>query len=235
MAYCVHCGVRLKEGEPRCPLCGTEARDPKAPAAGSPAERAFPVRTPEQTLQLSRRYAITLLSLLLLVPAALCVGFDLIGGGGIRWSIYPAGVLALIWIAVTVPLLFRRHRLYSTILITGGTLAAYLYMVALLNGDTSWFLPIVLPSLLLAIAMICLTVWLIRGKRLRLLRLAAAICIQIGLLCLCIELLCVRAGMGASLSWSPYVWVPCLFFALLLYVISRNGPLSAELKRRFHF
>lgn len=235
MAYCVHCGVKLGEAEKKCPLCGTEAHDPAEPIHED-APKAFPVRTLEQTLLINRRYAISLLSLLLLVPAGVCILFDLLGGEGISWGVYPAGVLVLIWIAVAVPLLVRRHRLYSTILITGTTLAAYLYMVEAISGRRGWFLPVVLPALGIAIAMICCMVWLTRSKRVRLLRLFSIGLAFIGLLCFAIEMLCVHSGIGpATVSWSPYVIIPCLFLALLLYVISRSGPLSAELKRRFHF
>lgn len=234
MAYCVHCGVKLGDAEKACPLCETPVIDPTSPQDPL-AEQPFPIRTPEQTLQINRRYAISLLSLLLLIPAGLCLLIDLFGGRGITWSVYPAGVLVLIWIAATVPLLARRYRLYSSILATGGTLAAYLYMVEQLSGAPGWFLPIVLPALAVGIAMTCFTLWLIRNKRLRLLRLAGVMLVEAGLLCLLVELLCVWNGVGDALKWSPYVIMPCAFIALLLYVISRNGPLSSELKRRFHF
>lgn len=233
MAYCVHCGVKLGEAEPKCPLCGTEVHDPAQPFNEN-APKAFPARTPEQRLRINRRYAVSLLSLLLLVPAGICLLIDIISDG-ISWSIYPAGVLVLIWIAVVIPLFIPRHRLYSSILINGATLALYLYMVELLSTHQGWFLPIVLPSLALAVAMTCLTVWLIRSKHMRILRFAAVICVEIGVLCLAIELLCVRSVAGLTVSWSPFVIMPCLFIALLLYVISRNGPISSELKRRFHF
>lgn len=230
MAYCVHCGVKLGEAESKCPLCDTEVHDPTQPFDPN-APQPFPVRTPEQTLKINRRYAVSLLSLLLLVPAAVCVLADILSGG-ISWSIYPAGVLVLIWIAVTVPLLLKKHRLYSSILITGATLAVYLYMVERLVDGAEWFFPIVLPSLMVGIAMTCFTVWLVRSKRLRILRLASVVLVEAGLLCFFIEILCVRSW---NLTWSLFVVMPCFFLALLLYVISRNGPLSAELKRRFHF
>lgn len=233
MAYCVHCGVKLGDAETHCPLCDTEVLDPAEPR-NPDAPQPFPVRTPEQTLRVSR-YAVSLLSLLLLVPAGLCIVIDMIGSSSISWSVYPAGVLVLTWIAVAVPLLLKRHRLYSTILITGATLAGYLYMIAALSGDMSWFFPIVLPALMAAVAMICFTVWLVRSKRVRILRLIGTVFIEAGLLCLIVELLCVASGIGTSTAWSLYVIMPCFFLALLLYVISRNGPLSSELKRRFHF
>lgn len=234
MAYCVHCGVKLGETETKCPLCGTEAHDPAAPPKED-SPKVYPVRTLEQTLLVNRRYAMTLLSLLLLVPAGVCVLADWISGG-VSWSIYPAGVLVLIWIAMAVPLLIRRNRLNSTILITGATLAGYLYMIELLSDTGGWFLPIVLPSLALFLAMVCFTIWLIRKKRLRILRLVAVMFMEVGLLCAVVEALCALYIVGhVALSWSPYVMAPCFFVALLLYVISRNGPLSSELKRRFHF
>lgn len=233
MAYCVHCGVKLGDAERTCPLCGTEANDPREPF-DEEKPRAYPVRTIEQVLKINRRYTITLLSLLLLIPAAACVVIDLLTGG-MSWSIYPAGVLVLIWIAVDVPLMIRRHRLYSTIVITGATLAGYLYMVEALSETAGWFFPIVLPALSIAIAMICFTIWLVRSKRMRILRLLAVGLIEVGLLCFAVEMLCLRAAGTGTLSWSPFVMMPCFFLALLLYVISRSGPLSAELKRRFHF
>lgn len=233
MAYCVHCGVKLGTAEAKCPLCGTVPCDPAEPIRED-APKPFPVRTLAQTLELNRRYSITLLSLLLLVPAGVCLVIDLIGSG-ITWSIYPAGVLALIWIAMVVPLLMPKHRLYSTIVITGATLAAYLYLVELVSETSGWFLPIVLPSLGAFVGMLCLTIWLIRSKHLRILRLVGVAMIEIGLLCFLIELLCVVNGVTPAISWSPYVMIPCVFVAVVLYVVSRNGPLATELKRRFHF
>lgn len=232
MAYCVHCGVKLAESETKCPLCGTPVCDPSAPES-EPAPKPYPVRSLEQTLLLNRRYAVTLLSLLLLVPAGLCLLIDALSGP-LTWSIYPAGTLFLIWIAVAVPLSLRRHRTYLTLLITGAALGGYLYLLERLSGG-SWFLPIVLPSLGLALALLCLSAWLILNKRVRLLRLLAIVFLQIALLCFAIELLCVHVGVSARIGWSPFVIMPCLFVALLLYVISRSGPLSTELKRRFHF
>jgi len=231
MAYCVHCGVKLHEAQPQCPLCGVVAADPLAehgPASPPP----FPVRTPEQALRLNRKYAVTLLMLLLLLPAAGCLLLDLLSGN-ITWSIYPAGVLALSWIIVAVPLLMPHHRLYSTILITGAALAGYLYMIEKLSGTSDWFLPIVFPALMVFIAMVCVCVALARKRHARPLTVMIAALWEVGVLCLLIEVLC--GGFDIARSWSVFVMVPCFFMALLLFVISRNRPLSEELKRRLHF
>ena len=51
MSYCVHCGVKLGEGEKRCPLCKTAVYDPAEPAPAF-QPRAYPVRTPEQEIKI---------------------------------------------------------------------------------------------------------------------------------------------------------------------------------------
>ena len=70
MAYCVHCGVKLHEGEKRCPLCGTVSIDPNEQPV-SDARRTYPVRTPEQDLKRGKQFFLVLEAVLLLVPAGL--------------------------------------------------------------------------------------------------------------------------------------------------------------------
>lgn len=235
MAYCVHCGVKLGEAEKKCPLCGTEVMDPAAKAPESEPEKPYPVRGKEQTLTMSRKYAVSLLSLLLLAPAAICLLVDLLGGM-ISWSIYPVGVLALIWIVFTVPLLRRKHRLYSTVLITGAAFAGYLWLVEQVSNTPGWFFPIVLPALALFVAMVCFAIALVRKWKWKALPVTAAVLVEIGIVCLAVEMLCISYGIGGETpTWSPYVIVPCFFIALLLYVILKNRPLYEELKRRLHF
>ncbi len=234
MAYCVHCGVKLGEAESRCPLCGTEAIDPAAPPVDPAAPKPFPVRTSEQTLTINRKYAVSLLSFLLLLPAAICVFADWLAGG-ITWSVYPAGVLVLVWIVATVPLLMKKRRTYSTLLITGAALEAYLYMVESLSYTPGWFFPIVMPSVALFVGMICFTVALIRKWKVRPLLVVAASLFQAGVLTLVVEILCVASGVGETLIWSPFVMTPCFFVAALLYLVSKNRSLYEQFRRRLHF
>ena len=70
MAYCVHCGVKLGEGEKRCPLCQTPVYDPAEPHP-APAPKPYPVRTPEQELKRSKRFLLTLSALTAKVCGAL--------------------------------------------------------------------------------------------------------------------------------------------------------------------
>ncbi len=233
MAYCVHCGVKLGNAEKTCPLCGTEVLDLASPFDPE-APKPFPVRTPEQTLTINRKYTLSLLSLLLLLPALLCLLLDLFSDG-ISWSIYPAGVLALIWIVFTVPLLIRRQRLYSTISITGAALAGYLFMVERLSMSPGWFFPIVLPALVILVFMTLFVVALIRKWRLRVLLVLSVCFFLVGLLVLAVEALCVGYGISDRIIWSLFVISPCFFIGLLLYIVYRNQALYSELRRWLHF
>ena len=233
MAYCVHCGVKLGDAEMKCPLCGTGVSDPAEPRDPN-VPKPFPVRTPEQTLRINHRYAVSVLSVLLLAPAAVCLLLDILSGG-ITWSIYPAGVLALCWTAVMVPLMMRKHRTYSTILITGAALAGYLYLVEHVSNSPGWFLPIVLPSLATFLLMVCFTIALVRKWKVPKGTVIASTLAEGGILCFVIELLCTEYGVGVAFGWSTYVMAPCFCLALLFIVISRNRPLSEELRRRLHF
>ncbi|MDR0898074.1 MAG: DUF6320 domain-containing protein [Oscillospiraceae bacterium] len=237
MSYCVHCGVKLGEAEARCPLCATPVIDPSAPKdpAAPPPTRAYPARTEGQTLTLSRRSPLAFLSLLLLGAAGICLALDFLAGEGMTWSLYPAGVLVLLWVAFAVPLLLRRHRLYSTLLTTATALAGYLYMVERLTGDLRWFFPVVFPSLALFVGMVCLCIALARRWHARALMVSAAAFCQGGLLTLAIELLIVRADFAEKVYWSPYVFLPCLCVAGLLLLIARDRPLYEALQRRLHF
>jgi hypothetical protein len=237
MPYCVHCGVKLADSEPRCPLCATPVIDPSAPKdpASPPPARAYPARTEAQTLTLSRRSPLAFLSLLLLGAAGICLALDFLAGEGMRWSLYPAGVLILLWVAFAVPLLLRRHRLYSTLLTTAAALAGYLYMVERLTDGAHWFLPVVFPALLLFVGMVCLCIAMARRFRAGGLAVSAAAFCQAGLLAFAIELLIVRAGFAEKILWSPFVFLPCLGVAALLLLIARDRPLYEALQRRLHF
>ena len=235
MAYCVHCGVRLGEGESRCPLCGAEMVDPLAPAEiGLP--RAYPVRTPEQELKRSKRYLLTVAALMLLVPALLCLIIDLLLGGGLTWSAYAATALGLLFIAVAVPLAVTRLRAYWSLAAPFVCLSAYLFLVELFSQSGPWFFPIVFPALALGAALVLALILLYRHGKLNKLTLVASGLSAVAVECLAVEWLRSRAlGRDTLFIWSPYVLAPCLFIALWLFFINGNRAVREEVRRRVHF
>ena len=235
MSYCVHCGVKLDDDEKRCPLCHTPVIDP-ARSPDESAPRAYPVRSPEQELKRSKGYLIACAAILLLSPALLCLFIDALTGGGLQWSIYAAGALALLFIATTAPLILRRHKWTLSILICFLCLNAYLFMAQQLGGSGRWFLPIVFPSLAIFTGLLVSLVAAYRHDRLNKLTLCGASLMAVAVQCLAVEWLCARAaGSAGSFQWSPYAVAPCVFIALVLFFINGNRPIREELRRWVHF
>lgn len=235
MAYCVHCGVKLGDAETCCPLCGTKVFDPSEPER-KPAEKSFPVHTPEQKLTMSRRYLLTLFMMTMLFPAALCFLIDLLTGDGISWSAYPSAALSLLFFGSVFPLLVKKYKLRLSIAVDGLMVAAYIFMCERLSENQGWFFPIALPALALGCVLLILLITLyVHGKSGVLTTLASAFLV-IALLCLFVEVL---HGLNVEhivhLRWSLFVVAPCVFLSGLLFYINGNRPLREEVRRRMHF
>lgn len=235
MAYCVHCGVKLNDSEKRCPLCHTVVLDPSRPPDPA-APRAYPVRTPEQELKKNKRFLLSLLALLLLLPAVLCLIIDLLTGGGLSWSIYAAGALILLFIPAAIPLLVPRYQIYFAVGAAFLCLNTYLFMVERLSQSGNWFFPIALPSLALGTVLLIAIILLYRFGRLNKLTLLAASVAAVAAECAGVEILRALAlGRGFALVWSPYVAAPCIFVSLALFFINSNRAVREEVRRRVHF
>ena len=235
MSYCVHCGVKLGDGEKKCPLCGVPVIDPLSPEREK-APKAYPVRTPEQELKKNKDFLQLLLGLLLLVPAVLCLAVDLLSTGFVTWSAYAACALALLYVAVTVPLQLQRHRVYWSLGVSFLCLNAYLFLVERFSGSGPWFFPIALPAISLATAMLAAIILSYRTDKLNKVTLLSVSLFAVAAECLLIEWLCaLREGTGVGFTWSPYVLAPCVFIGLALLFINANRAVREEVRRRVHF
>ncbi len=234
MSYCVECGVKLGEAEEKCPLCQTLVQNPIHPY-NPRTPKPFPVRTPEQNLQIDRRFLLGLISTAMLLPAAICVIIDFFFGGRITWSVYPVGALVLLFVALAVPILVKKYRIYVTIVMDALVLLGYLKMVELLSGSMGWFSPIVFPVVMLSALMVLGVTASVRQRLLKELAVPATILLLIAILALSVELLVTSQLYGElAITWSPFVMLPCGFIALMLYIVHSHKPLRDELKRRLH-
>ncbi len=235
MAYCVHCGVKLGDGEKRCPLCQTPVYDPAEPERHA-APKSYPVRTPEQELKRSKRFLLMLAALMLLAPAGLCLVIDLLVTGGVTWSGYASGALIMLFLSVSIPLAVPRYHTYFAIGASFLCLNGYLFLVERLSSSGRWFFPIALPSIALGAAIITLITVLWRRGWLNKLTLLAVSFAGCALECLAIEWLHAAANqMAGEFVWSPFVLAPCLFISLSLFFINGNRSVREEVRRRVHF
>ena len=234
MSYCVHCGVRLDDGEKRCPLCHTPVLDPMRPPDAASA-RAYPVRSPEQELKRSKGYLIAWAAILLLVPSLLCLLIDGLTDG-FGWSLYASGALILLFASAAAPLALPKRLWWVSVLICFVCLNAYLFLAEQVSQSSGWFFPIVFPSLSLFFFLTAVLILLYRRDRLNKLTFFGAALIAAALQCVLVEWLCNRAsGSAGAFVWSPYVMAPCLFLGLVIFFINGNRPIREEVRRWVHF
>lgn len=234
MAYCVHCGVKLGQGEKRCPLCRTVSVDPHE--ADTPAAaKAYPIQTPDQLLKRNKTFFLMLFGLLLLVPALMCLLIDLLIGGTVTWSIYAFTALILLYISIAVPIWVDQHRIYFAMITCYACLMLYLKMVETVSQSGRWFFPIVLPVATLCLLVTLFLAFLYRRKKLGHFTLFGAAAAATAIICVMVDLSISYYTAGPALLWSPYVSAPCLFIALLVFFINGNKTIREELRRRVHF
>ena len=235
MSYCVHCGVKLGEGEKRCPLCLTPVFDPAEPRQPA-APRTYPVRTPEQELKKNKHFLLIISGLMLAMPALLCLIIDLLITGSVTWSGYASSALILLFAAVTVPLAVEKHQVYATVGMGFLCLNTYLFLVEQLSNSGSWFFPIALPAISLCALLMTIIILMYRRDILNRLTLIAASFAAIAIECVAIEWLINAAnGRYGDFIWSPFVLAPSAFISLALFFINYNRAVREEVRRRVHF
>ena len=235
MAYCVHCGVKLGDGEKKCPLCMTPVFDPVEPERPS-APRSYPVRTPEQELKRNTQFLLVMAALMLAVPALLCLIIDLLVSGGVTWSAYASSALILLFAAVSVSIWVDRYQAYAVVGTSFLCLNAYLFLVERFSNSGTWFFKIALPAITLFALMLTFIILMYRKQVLNKLTLIAASFAAVALECVSIEwLLAAANGSKDGFIWSPFVLAPCMCISLALFFINYNRAVREEVRRRMHF
>lgn len=235
MAFCVHCGVRLGEGETRCPLCGIVSVDPLS-RQEPVSEKPYPPRTPEQEIRRGKRFFLTLICMMLLTPAAICLLCDILPGGSLTWSLYPISALVLLFLTFLPPILVDAHKLLYASLTALVTLNVYLFLVERFSHTEGWFFPIALPAVLAAALMIGIIALLRKLDKLNKISLLASILLANAIECVLVELLCSHALTGViAIHWSWFAFVPCLILSICFFAINANRPLRDEFRKRLRF
>ena len=235
MAFCVHCGVRLGEGETRCPLCGIVSVDPLSHQEPV-SEKPYPTRTPEQEIRRGKRFFLTLICMMLLTPAAICLLCDIVPNGTLTWSLYPISALVLLFLTFLPPILVDTHKRLYACLTALVTLNVYLFLVERFSHTEGWFFPIALPAVLAAALMIGIIVLLRKLDKLNKISLLASILLANAIECVLVEVLCSHALTGAiAIHWSWFAFVPSLILSICFFAINANRPLRDEFRKRLRF
>ena len=128
MSYCVNCGVELADSERRCPLCHTEVHNPRQPYDRR-IPKPFPNRLDLFEPEDNRGFAAAITTLLLALPAAICLACDVAYTRGAGWSMLVTGAMAMLWVFIVPPIFLRRHKVLFCGTLDTAAVLGYLWMV----------------------------------------------------------------------------------------------------------
>ena len=227
--YCVYCGVRLQDGAAECPLCRTPVMIPDA----AEGRDLYPSRLPEEKSH-GRGLLVLLLTLVMAGTALACLIFCLHRYGQVSWSGYVLLGMALLWMWILLPLLFRRYRPMIFLPIGFACLAAFLLYVNWQTGG-NWFLSFAFPVTGIAAVLTLLGVAIFRYIRQGRLRLLGLYLIVIGASFMLIEFFQHLTFGSRMFDWSLYCVIAFGAMGLFLFIATLIPPLHAHLRKIFFF
>lgn len=235
MSYCVHCGVELAPSERACPLCHTEVCNPREPFDPK-APKPFPSRLDLFTPSDNRGFIAVIVTLVLALPAAVCLACDIAYTAGRGWSMLVVGAMAMLWVFIVPALYIRRHPVLFGVILDTGSVLAYLWIVQRFGAPGDWFerltVPIVLLVDLLFLVNYVLLRWAVSGK----FKQFAVVLATIPFFLVGVEISVSLYLKGhIRLVWSLIVSIPCLILALLMLVLNRRQRFKDEMRKRLHW
>lgn len=231
MSYCVNCGVELADTEKKCPLCLTEVYNPKSPAKND-VKSLYPPLHPQSAQKVSRSSIISMLSILFLLPVALCVVCDFSINRTMVWSGYVIGSFLLLYMIVVLPIAVKMSPVIA-LSVDGFGVLAFLFFIERVT-DGNWFFKFAMPvTLFLTSAVVLITFFALYTKIPGLI-ITALVFISIGVFCVFLEVMINSAFQVRDyLAWSLYPLVTlCILGGALIY-IQCNKPLREKLERKF--
>lgn len=234
MSYCVNCGVALDPTATACPLCQTKVYNPNHPPATD-------IPTPYPTVKgvsepVKRREFTILMSIILLTSSAVCILLNIFTLPYGQWSLYVAGICAVLWVFL-LPVFFpKRANVYLNLALDGIGIALYLGVISFLHPGDGWYLHMGLPITALATLLLEIIFLFVFRFRSSLLVKTAVSVAAVAVLCMEVEAVIDYHMEGhIFLGWSAIVLTCCAAIDVILLTIYLREGLRAELRRRMHF
>ena len=207
--YCINCGVKLADSENACPLCGV-----KVPALEIEREPEKPVYPSNRypAPQVSPKGTQIIVTALFLLPFFITLVCDLQLSGGVTWSGYVMGGLAVAYAVLVLPFWFRRPNPVIFVPCGFGAVGLYLLYIDLATGG-DWFLGFAFPVVGFLGALVTAEVTLLRYLRRGGFYICGGGLLALGAFLPLMELLMVRAfSLRRFVGWS---WYPMIVLAVL--------------------
>ncbi len=228
--YCVKCGVKLADSEKQCPLCGTVAFHPDI--VRPEAEPLYPTDKYPGT-RVSPRGALIIITTLILLPMLITFLVDRQISGGVTWSGYVIGGLALGYVWIVLPFWFKKPN--PVIFVPCGFAAAGLFLLYVsLATHGGWFLSFAFPVTggvgLIVTALVTLLRYVKRGQ----LYTVGGAFILLGVFMPVVELLSNKAfGLREFFAWSFYPLVSLVLLGGMLIFLGINRTAREKMERKF--
>ncbi|MDF2685642.1 MAG: hypothetical protein K0S55_823 [Clostridia bacterium] len=236
MSYCVNCGVELGKSEKECPLCNCPVINPMQNNGNTEnVERVWPQIEDKFDFWVERRFYSIVFSIVLSVPAFICMLVDIAYTDTLSWSLYVVSAIMLAWVFIVLPILWR-SALISTLLVADiAAILLFLSGIEDLMENTNWFLRLALPITMLIGIFAYIITRLIEENIIKRLYIYAFIFLSTGVLMAFIEVICDLYLAGSiKIIWSLYAIIPCFALSALLFFIERNKKLKSNAEKRLH-
>jgi len=234
MSYCVNCGVELEKTIKKCPLCGTEVKNPNYPVDTVSPKPYPPNRA--SLKQVDSRETALLISLILAAPSIACavMNFFIFGRG--TWSLHVIGICGILWTIIVPPLIFRKMTKLVGIVLDASVILLYIYAFVIQFGDkTGWYKEVAVPIVVLLSVLILILMGIFDYYRPPILINFMSILGAAGIFCMGIE-----AVVGLHIHneirfiWSAVVMICCLLIIIPLGIVVTRPKMREEVRRRLH-
>lgn len=227
--YCVNCGVKLEDTEKKCPLCGTV---PYHPEIQRKSEDSLypPDRYPEYKLNPLSVMAIIITAFL--IPVVVCFLCDLEFSGGIVWSGYVNGALALTYIIFILPFWFKKPN--PVIFVPCDFLAIIMYAWYICyQTEGNWFFSFALPVGALFALIVTAVVALVKYVKKGYLYIFGGAFIALGALSLLVEFLLNLTFSLKLVLWSLYPLTALVLLGGMLIFLAICTVAKESIERKF--
>lgn len=234
MSYCVNCGVELETSAKACPLCNTPVINVnQIKDLGNPS--SFP-REKGEVEAVNRKDLAILLTVFVLATAVTCGLLNALAFRGTMWSLAVIGVCVILWVWCFPLVITHRMPVYLLVLLDGGSVALYLYMLACMIDNFGWCFQLGFPIVALVTVLAELLTLCIRVFPKFVLTISLYLVTAAGILCMGLELLINRYIWGEfALRWSAVVLTVCAILDIVIITMLSRRRLRSEVRRRLHF
>ena len=225
--YCMNCGVKLGEGEERCPLCGLRAYHPDMER--TPGTRLYPKQwiAPERERS-GLRY---LLTVFFLVAVGACLLVDFLLADHVTWSGFVLAGLLTGYILLVLPLWFHHPNIVVMLGIDFAAISVMLLYINLAVGG-HWYLSLAFPVTGIYGALITGAAAIVKYVRHGRFFQVGGICITFGCSSMLLEFfICITCGTK-MFTWSLYVVALLGTIGLFWILAGIIRPLGDAIRKR---